>query len=199
MKPLKLTGYTAVTLILIISVEALLLMLTTGTVINSLTLPIVNNFDFLLLLVKSNFWSGLLELTSQPVLILGHGQATADKYLTALYYYPISSLLHIGLALLISVQLLQQPATLCRLPFIIGSVLLLVSINYVWLAGCCGAEPGWTLNTMFLNYKLSTQGSPVAYMDTYVAIYAWMQPLQIILMALSGILLWWAVFRKKGH
>jgi hypothetical protein len=190
MKHLKFAALATLILFILISIEALLLILATGTVFNTFTLPIFSNLDFLWLLLKNNPRSGFLELISQPVFILGHAQASTSGYLTALYYYPTSSLLHLGLALLIASRFLKHRSQLVRPMFIIGSALLLVSINYVWLAGCCGTTPGWTLDTMLLNYVLSAQGYPVAHMDIYEAVYAWMQPLQLTIMVLAGILLW---------
>jgi hypothetical protein len=190
MKYLKLAVFTALSLCILLCIEALLLMLTTGTVVNTFAMPIFNNLDFLWLLLKNNPWNGFLELISQPVFILGHAQATAGDYLVALYYYPISSLLHLGLAWLITTCFLNCRAQLVRPLFITGSILLLVSINYVWLAGCCGAAPGWTLDTILLNYMLSAQGYPVTRMELYETIYGWMQPVQLVVMALAGILLW---------
>lgn len=190
MNHLKLAALATLILFILISIEALLLMLATGTVINTFALPIFSNLDFLWLLLKNNPWSGFHELISQPVFILGNAQASTSGYHSALYYYPISGLLHLGFAWLIASRFLKYRSQLVRPMFIIGSVLFLVSINYVWLAGCCGAVPGWTLDTMLLNYVLSAQGYPVARMDIYEAVYAWMQPMQLTIMALAGILLW---------
>ncbi|NNG14378.1 MAG: hypothetical protein HKM22_04390 [Gammaproteobacteria bacterium] len=132
---------------------------------------------------------------SQPIFIIGHAQLSTDGYLTALYYYPISSLLHLGLAWLIASRFMKYRSQLIRPMFISGSVLLLVSINYVWLAGCCGAAPGWTLDTMFLNYALSTQGYPVTGMELYEVVYGWSRPIQASFMILAGGLLWRASSR----
>lgn len=170
-------------------------MLSTGSIINAIALPIFNNLDFLWLLLKSNLWSGLRELVSQPLLILGKAQASADGYTAALYYYPISSLLHLGLAGLILKRFQKQHASLLQPKFLIGSGLLLLAINYVWLAGCCGAAPGWTLDTLFLNYTLSATGYPAGRMDLYEALYGWMQPLQLISITLAAGLLWRAPSR----
>lgn len=165
-------------------------MLATGTLINSVTAPIFNNLDFLWLLLKSNPWSGLLELIAQPVLIIGHAQPSKDGYLAALYYYPISGLLHIGFALLLTSCFRKNRSQGIHPLFILASLLFLISINYVWLAGCCGATPGWTLDTMFLNYALSTQGYARAGMEYYEMIYRWSLPVQASLMILAAALLW---------
>lgn len=195
---LKSAFLTALSLFIFVCIEALILMLATGTVINSFVMPIFSNLDFLWLLLKTNPWSGFLELVSQPVFIIGHAQVSTDGYLTALYYYPISSLLHLGLARLVASHFLKDRARLVRPLFITGSVLLLVAINYVWLAGCCGAVPGWTLDTLLLNYALSTQGYPVTGMELYETIYGWMQPLQFIIIVLAGGLLWRASSIKSN-
>jgi hypothetical protein len=183
---------------MLMSIEALLLILTTGFVIDSFSLPILNNLDFLWLLLKNNPWSGALELISQPVFILGHANESSDGYLVALYYYPISSLLHLGLARLITARFLKYRSQFFRPMFITGCILLLVSINYVWLASCCGATPGWTLETMFLDYAFSTPGYPVDRMPLYEALYNWMQPLQFVIMVLAGGLLWRASSIKSN-
>lgn len=190
MKYLKSAFLVALTLFILICIEALLLMLTTGSIINAISMPIFNNLDFLWLLLKNNLWSGLVELVSQPVLILGKAQASADGYIAALYYYPISSLLHLGLAWLIVKRFQKHHASLLRPKFLIGSGLLLLAINYVWLASCCGATPGWTLDTLFLSYALTATGYPVERMDLYEEFYGWMQPLQFIIIILAVGLLW---------
>lgn len=190
MKYLKSASLVALTLFMILCIEALLLMLSTGSSINAIALPIFHNLDFLWLLLTHNPWSGLQVLVSQPVLVLGKAQASADGYIAALYYYPISSLLHLGLAWLIVQRHHKHRASLLRPKFLIGSGLLLLAINHVWLASCCGATPGWTLDTLFLHFALSTNGYPVTYMDLYEAVYRWMQPLQFISILLAGGLLW---------
>lgn len=190
MKYLKSAALVTLMLCLLIGIETLLLMLASGRLVNSLALPIFNNLDFLWLLLKSNPWSGLLELISQPVLIIGQAQPSADGYLAALYYYPVSSLLHLCLAGIIVTRFHAQPASLLRPRFIIGSGLLLVAINYVWLASCCGATPGWTLDTLFLHFTLTATGYPQNWMELYEAVYGWMQALQLFAIAVAGALLW---------
>ena len=165
-------------------------MLATNNVINSFSAPIFNNLDFLWLLLNSNPWSGFLELVSQPILIIGRTAPSTDGYLTALYYYPVSGLLHIGFALLVASRFHKNRSQLIRPVFILASMLFLISINYVWLAGCCGAAPGWTLDTIFLNYALSTQGYPRMGMEFYERVYGWSQPMQISFMILACGLLW---------
>jgi len=194
---LKLTALTGLTLFSIVCIEMLVLMFTTGTVVNTFDQPIFNNLDFLWLLIKSNPWNGFLQLIEQPVLIIGHTGAATNDYLVALYYYPVSSLLHLGLALLITTRILKYPTLAIRAQFIIGCVLFLLPINYVWLAGCCGAKPGWTLDTLFLNFVLSTDGSPITHMDIYEVAYGWMHTLQLIIMILAGSLLWRATSKLK--
>lgn len=198
MNYLKSATLSVLVLFILMCIEALLLILTTGFVIDSLTLPILNNLDFLWLLLKSNPWSGALQLFSQPVFILGHAQESSDGYLVALYYYPISSLLHLGLAWLIASRFLKQRSQLIRPMFITGCLLWLVAINYVWLASCCGATPGWTLETMFLHYAFSTSGYPVDRMPLYEALYNWIRPLQFVIMVLAGGLLWRASSIKSN-
>ena len=189
---------TLVVLLLLLVLEALLLMLVTGNIFNTFALPIFNNLDFLWLLIKNNPGAGLLELISQPLLILGHSPAGVDDYSAALYYYPISSLLHLGLAWLIAARLLKTPAQLARPLFIGGALLLLLSINYVWLAGCCGAVPGWTLDTAFLYYVFESAGNPVARVQIYEDAYTWMQTGQLVVMALAGLLLWHSARHKPN-
>ena len=188
MKFFKFTSLTALYFFILLGLESLVLMLATGAVFNSISLPILNNIDFLILLIKSNIGSGLRELIAQPVLILGNSSAP-NEYLAALYYYPINSLLHILFAVFIASQVLKKPVRLIRPLFFIASAMLLVSINYVWLAGCCGAIPGWTLDTMLLNYVFSTNVNSAARMDFYEVLYDWMTLLQIIMIFISVLLL----------
>jgi len=195
MKFFKFIALTFLYLFILLGLESLLLMLTTGMAFNSITFPIVNNIDFLSLLIKNNIGSGLRELIMQPVLILG-SISVSDDYLTALYYYPISSLLHIVFAGFIASRMLKNPTQLIRIPFIFASLLFLVSINYVWLVGCCGATPGWTLDTLLLNYVLSTNVSSGEHMSFYETLYDWMYVLQISMMLISVIWLRWLTHSK---
>jgi len=188
MKFFKFTALSALCLFIILGLEALLLMLASGALFNSITLPILNNTDFLILLIKSNIGSGLRELIAQPVLILGNNSAP-NEYFSALYYYPINSLFHILFATFIASQALKKPLRFFRPLFFIASAMLLVSINYVWLAGCCGAVPGWTLDTMLLNYVFSTNVNSSARMDFYEVLYDWMTLLQILMIFISILLL----------
>ena len=196
MKFFKFTALSTLYLLIILGLEALLLMLASGALFNSITLPILNNIDFLMLLIKSNIVSGLRELITQPILIIGNSSA-ANEYISALYYYPVNSLLHILFAIFITSQALKKPARLFRLPFLIGSTMLLISINYVWLAGCCGAVPGWTLDTMLLNYVFSANVSSNARMDFYEVLYDWMSLLQILMIFISALLLRRVARHKK--
>jgi len=188
MKYFKLTALSTLCLFIILGLEALLLMLASGALFNSITLPILNNTDFLILLIKSNVGSGLRELIAQPILILGNSSAP-NEYFSALYYYPINSLFHILFATFIASQVLKKPRGLFRPLFFVASAMLLVSINYVWLAGCCGAVPGWTLDTMLLNYVFSTNVNSSARMDFYEVLYDWMTLLQILMIFISILLL----------
>ena len=192
----KLTALSTLYLLIILGLEALLLMLASGALFNSITLPILNNTDFLILLIKSNIGSGLRELIAQPVLILGNSSAP-NEYFAALYYYPINSLFHILFAAFIASQVLKNPVRLVRPLFFIASIMLLVSINYVWLAGCCGAIPGWTLDTMLLNYVFSTNVNSAARMDFYEVLYDWMTLLQILMIFISVLLLQMVARHKK--
>ncbi|MCK4742293.1 MAG: hypothetical protein KAT25_00585 [Sulfuriflexus sp.] len=196
MKFIKFTTLSILYLFIILGLEALLLMLASGALFNSITLPILNNIDFLILLIKSNIGSGLRELIAQPVLILGNSSAP-NEYIAALYYYPVNSLLHILFAAFITSQVLKKPMRLIRLPFLIAGTMFLVSINYVWLAGCCGAVPGWTLDTMLLNYVFSTNVNSGTRMDFYELLYDWMTLLQIIMIFISVLLLRYATRYKK--
>ena len=190
MNYLKATVFTVLTLLTLLGVETLLLMLATGSVVNAVALPIFNNLDFLWLLLTNNTWSGLDELLAQPVLIIGQAQTGVDGYVTALYYYPVNSLLHLGLAWFIARSFRTYRGQLLRPTFLLGSGLLLVGINYIWLAACCGAAPGWTLDTVFLNYVFTTTGFPGARMDVYETLYAWMPGLQLVIIGLGlGLLL----------
>ena len=192
----KLTALSVLYLLIMLGLEALLLMLASGALFNSITIPILNNTDFLILLIKSNIGSGLRELIAQPVLILGNSSAP-NEYFAALYYYPINSLLHILFAIFIASQVLKKPIRLFRPLFFIASTMLLISINYVWLAGCCGAIPGWTLDTMLLNYVFSTNVNSGTRMDFYEVLYDWMTLLQILMIFISVLLLRWVSRQKK--
>jgi len=175
---------------MILSTESLLLMLTTGITINTIVFPIINNIDFLVLLIKNNPWSGFLELVAQPVLIIGKAHTTPGEYLSALYYYPFNSLLHILLAALIASRVLHAPKQILRPAFIFASLMLLLAINYVWLAACCGAIPGWTLDTVLVYYALSENVNVVSRMNVYDAIHDWMGILQLLILTVSVIILW---------
>jgi len=190
MKILKFSSLTLLYLIMILSTESLLLMLTTGITINTIVFPIFNNIDFLVLLIKNNPWSGFLELVAQPVLIIGKSHTAPGEYLSALYYYPFNSLLHILLAALIASRVLYAPKQILRPAFIIASLMLLLAINYVWLAACCGAIPGWTLDTVLVYYALSENVNVVSRMNVYDAIHDWMGLLQLLILAVSVIILW---------
>ena len=196
MKFLKFTSFTALYFFILLGLESLVLMLATGTAFNSIALPILNNIDFLVLLIKSNIGSGLRELIAQPILILGNSSAP-NEYFAALYYYPFNSLLHILFSVFIASQVLKKPVRLIRPIFFIASAMLLVSINYVWLAGCCGAIPGWTLDTMLLNYVFSTNVNSGARMDFYEVLYDWMTLLQILMIFISVLLLHKVARQKK--
>ena len=196
MKFFKFIALTFLTLFILLGLESLLLMLATGTAFNSIAFPIVNNIDFLSLLIKNNLGSGLRELIMQPVLILGN-ISVSDEYLTALYYYPLSSLLHLIFAGFIASRMLNNPTQLIRIPFIFASLLFLVSINYVWLVGCCGATPGWTFDTLLLNYVLTTNASSGEHMDFYETLYGWMYVLQIFIMSISVIWLVKLTYSEK--
>lgn len=196
MKLLKFTSLTALYFFILLGLESLVLMLATGAVLNSIALPVINNIDFLMLLIKNNTVSGLSELISQPILILGKSSAP-NEYFAALYYYPINSLLHILFAAFITSQVLKKPVRLIRPLFFIASTMLLVSINYVWLAGCCGAIPGWTLDTMLLNYVFSTNVNSGARMDFYEVLYDWMTLVQILMIFISVLLLQKITRHKK--
>ena len=172
MKPARFTLILLLTLFVLFDIEVLVLMLSTGTVVNKLALPVFDNLDFLWLLIKNNPWQGFVELLSQPVLIVGH-QQEAGEYLAALYYYPVSSLLHLALGIIISMQLQKRAGAIKQPVYLAGIMLFLLSVNHVWLAGCCGAEPGWTLDTVFLSYVLSSSSGPLAGANIYDAIYAW--------------------------
>lgn len=197
MKTLKFTSFVILTLFTLFALESIVLMLATGTVFNSLSLPILNNLDFLILLIKNNFLSGLRELIAQPVLIIGKGATLPGEYLSALYYYPISSLLHILFASFIASLIFKKPQRLIKPLFIFSGIMFLTSINYIWLAGCCGAAPGWTFDTMLLNYVFTTNASTGLHMNLYEALYDWMTILQIIFMFVSVLLLWRVWQQKK--
>jgi len=190
MTSLKFIALSTLYLLVFLGLEALILMLATGAAFNSIALPILNNLDFLLLLIKNNPGSGLRELIAQPVLIIGH-RFSPNEYSSALYYYPISSLLHIAFACFVASVSLKRPLKIIRIPFLLASILLLTAINYVWLIGCCGATPGWTLDTMLLNYVLSANVNSAARMDFYEALYDWMTILQVSIIAVSVLLLRW--------
>jgi len=194
---IKFLGLLLFYLIVILSLEALTLMLTTGTVINTISLPIFNNIDFLMLLIKNNLTSGLREFIAQPVLIIGVSATMPEEYISALYYYPFSSLLHVLFSAFITFYALKNPQQLLQPLFLVSSVLFLVSINYVWLAGCCGAVPGWTLDTMLLSYVFSTSTSSSAHMNLYETLYDWMAVLQIIILFTAVLLLRWSVSRNR--
>lgn len=196
MKFFKFTALTALSLLIILGLEALLLMLATGEAFNNIALPILSNIDFLLLLIKSNISSGVRELIAQPVLIIGNSSAPGE-YISALYYYPISSLLHILFAAFITLRALKRPRQLFRISFILASVMFLVSINYVWLSGCCGAVPGWTFDTMLLNYVFSRNINSATSMGIYEAVYDWMTIIQILILSISVLFLYRVSQHKK--
>lgn len=197
MNYLKAAMFTVLTLLILLGMETLLLMLATGSGVNAVALPVFYNLDFLWLLLTNNPWSGLRELLAQPVLIIGQVQTGADGYVTALYYYPVNSLLHLGLAWFIAKRFVTFRGQLLRPSFLLGSGLLLVGINYVWLAACCGAAPGWTLDTVFLNYVFTTTGFPGARMQVYETLYAWMPALQFVIISLALTLLWLATRQRR--
>jgi len=182
-------------IVILLGLESLILMLATGAAFNSIAFPILNNIDFLLLLIKNNIGSGLRELIAQPVLIIGNRSAP-NEYLSALYYYPISSLLHISFACFVALRTLKKPAYLISLPFLFASMMLLLAINYVWLAGCCGATPGWTFDTMLLKYVFSTNISSTEHMNFYETLYDWMTIIQIFMILVSILLLRWSIIKK---
>lgn len=174
----------------LISMEAIVLVFATGASINTITAPILSNLDFLWLLTKSNLHAGIVEVINQPVLIIGHSASSTQDFQSALYYYPVNSILHVGLAWLISIRITTHRSRPHKYSFIAGCALFLVTINYVWLAACCGASPGWTFDTLFLNYVMSTDGTPIQHMDIYETAYQYMLPLQLVIMIVATMMIW---------
>jgi len=199
MELIKRLSLTCILLLIIVSVEVVLLVAFTGAGINKLIMPIFSNLDFLWLLTKSNFHAGIIEIINQPVLIIGNATLPPADFLSALYYYPVSSLLHIGLAWLISTRMVIHKSRPHKYSFFTGCALFLVTINYIWLAACCGASPGWTLDTIFLNYVMSSEGTPIQHMNIYDAVYRYMQPLQLLVMILASMLIWRGMSSSSKH
>lgn len=194
MRSLKTGALVALILFILVVVESLLLMLASGRLFNSLTVPIIDNLDFLWLLIKSSPWQGLLQLAAQPVLVFGHELAQTKDYTAALYFYPIGSLLHVLLAWMIARYLFPAKQTNKKRQgmkgFVVGLLLLLLTLPNIWLASCCGDVPGWPLDVALRQYVFAAGGDPVARLEFYETVLPFLFPLQLIIGATGAGLLY---------
>lgn len=174
-------------LIALLALESGALMLATTSMVNSLQFPLWDNRDFLFVLLKASPGQGLLELFSQPVMIIGHKASPVSDFSAALFYSPLSMLVHILLALGIAGYLARRPYKK-PLAFSIGVLLLLIVINGVWLASCCGDSPGWLVDTALRYYVFAAGGNPVERLQHYEMLLPYLLPLQALLAAIGAVL-----------
>lgn len=191
---LKKIGLSVLMLFMLIGIEALVLMLLSGRLFNSITFPVINNLDFLWLLLRNTPWQGLLELAGQPLLVLGHEQLLTKDYSVALYFYPLGSLLHILVAWMMVRYLFSKTRgkhTRAGMKgFVVGLLLLLLSLPAVWLASCCGDVPGWPLDVALRQYVFAVGGDAIARLSLYENLLPFLYPLQLIIAATGLGLVW---------
>jgi hypothetical protein len=181
-------------LAVMVGVESVLLMLASGQLFNSITIPVISNLDFLWLLIKNTPWQGLLELAGQPLLVLGHEQILTENYTVALFFYPAGALLHLLLAWLIVRYLFSnthKKGTRAGMKgFVIGLLLLLLTLPNIWLASCCGDVPGWPLDVALRQYVFAVGGDAIARLALYENLLPFLFPLQLIIGATGFGLVW---------
>ncbi len=186
---LKLTGWTLLVLLALLLLESLLLMLAGGRLFNSVTVPAIANLDFLWLLLKNSPWNGIQEIFAQPVLIVGHKQGITDDYISALYYYPLGSALHLLWAIVLASYILRKSHPGLK-GFVIGSLLLLLTLPNIWLASCCGDAPGWSADVSLRLYVFAEGGDAVSRLKFYETLLPLLLPLRLVLAAGGAILMY---------
>ena len=80
--------------------EVLLLAIATGYLPNAITVPIVEQFTFLATLWNSNPSAALPLIAQQPVLLIAHSASAGSVPVWGIYYFPLSFLVHVALAVL---------------------------------------------------------------------------------------------------
>jgi hypothetical protein len=186
---LKLIGWTLLVLLALLLFESLLLMLTSAQLFNAVAAPAFANLDFLWLLLKNSPWNGLQEIFAQPVLIIGHKQDITDDYISALYFYPLGSLLHLLWAFMLASYVLRKPQPGIK-GLVIGSLLLLLTLPNIWLAACCGDVPGWSADVGLRLYVFAEGGDAVSRLKLYETLLPLLLPLRLIIAAVGAILIY---------
>jgi hypothetical protein len=135
---------TIVIFICLAAMEVALISVLVGRLPNDLTVPLAEQFNLLATLWNSNPSAALPLIAQQPVFVVAHSEPVASVQTWGLYYFPLTFLVHLAIALVAALVLRRPPCRQrCWLLLGSGSALLAFAVTFTRLASCCTGGPRW--------------------------------------------------------
>ncbi|HCU53884.1 MAG TPA: hypothetical protein DIC36_06260 [Gammaproteobacteria bacterium] len=179
------------------AVEVMLLVISTGYLPNAVTAPIVEQFAFLVTLWNSNPSAALPLIAQQPMLLIAHSASPGGVPIWGIYYFPLSFLVHVALALLAAWSWRRGAGHRRELGLLVaGGVALAFAVSAIRLSSCCTGGPRWVLEVWLLALAFDPTRTLLDWSAVIVSLEPFFPSMQLAI-GLTGIaLLMAAVWRR---
>jgi hypothetical protein len=155
------------------AVEVALLAAVAGRGPNDLSAPLVEQFRLLTMLWHSNPAAALPVIAQHPVFVIAHHEPAASIQTWGLYYFPLTFVTHLAIAL-VAALLLRRPAGRPRcLPWLTaGGAALAFAVTYTRFATCCTGGPRWAFDVWLFALAFDPTRSQIDWSALYARMEA---------------------------
>ena len=151
---------------------------------NQFEFTLINNLEYFFELFNSNPSSAIsVLLIHKPIFIIHSIDKLTDNQTWGFYLMPISTIMLLVLAMLITWIKQLSPAPKIWTWLILASVILSVSVFYLRVQTCCTANPSWLLEVILLSLIYNPILNSAFWQDIYLLITPWFTVIQLLMIS----------------